>query len=334
MTTSTPGSPTFDRQVVLDDARRSHGAPGALALLRDGEAEWSGVSGVADITGTELTDTTRFRIGSITKPIVALLVLDAVDRGELALDDIVTDLIPGAIKPEPPTTVRMLLDHSSGIFNVGDEGDIAADIANLPDPVMRAEATDLGTRYLSGERVSMNDELYIALADTHVRYFEPGTGYHYSNVNYQLAAMVLEQVTGMPLGELVRSRLVEPLGLRHTTIAPSDPGLPEMHGYELNGDGSLLDVTDDFLALGNGGSGGVISTADELLTIMQAIVSGELLPEPLVADMKAATIQSNRSYGLGLVTYTCPVGRSTVTEAPPAAPTRSRSSRTTAQQAS
>ena len=115
----------------------------------------------------ELTDTTRFRIGSITKPIVALLVLDAVDRGELALDDIVTDLIPGAIKPEPPTTVRMLLDHSSGIFNVGDEGDIAADIANLPDPVMRAAATELGTRYLSGERVSMNDELYIALADTH-----------------------------------------------------------------------------------------------------------------------------------------------------------------------
>ena len=197
----------------------------------------------------------------------------------------------------------MLLDHSSGIFNVGDEGDIAADIANLPDPVMRAEATELGTRYLSGERVSMNDELYIALADTHDRYFEPGTGYHYSNVNYQLAAMVLEQVTGMSLGELVRSRLVEPLGLRHTTIAPSDPGLPEMHGYELNADGSLLDVTDDFLALGNGGSGGVISTADELLTIMQAIVSGELLPEPLVADMKAATIQSNQSYGLGLVTY-------------------------------
>ena len=266
-------------------------------------AEWSGVSGVADITGTELTDTTRFRIGSITKPIVALLVLDAVDRGELALDDIVTDLIPGAIKPEPPTTVRMLLDHSSGIFNVGDEGDIAADIANLPDPVMRAEATELGTRYLSGERVSMNDELYIALADTHDRYFEPGTGHHYSNVNYQLAAKVLEQVTGMPLGELVRSRLVEPLGLRHTTIAPSDPGLPEMHGYELNADGSLLDVTDDFLALGNGGSGGVISTADELLTIMQAIVSGELLPEPLVADMKAATIQSNQSYGLGLATY-------------------------------
>jgi D-alanyl-D-alanine carboxypeptidase len=293
----------IERQAVLDEERQSSGAPGALALVRDGDAEWSGVSGVADVTGAELTDSTRFRIGSITKPIVALLVLDAVNRGELALDDVVSDLIPSALEPEPPTTVRMILDHSSGIFNVGDEGDIAADIANLPDPVMRAEATELGTRYLSGERVNMNDELFVALAETHDRYFEPGTGHHYSNVNYQLAAMVLEQGTGMPLAELVRSRLVEPLELRHTTIAPSDAGLPEMHGYELDAGGTLLDITDDFLALGNGGSGGVISTADELLTIMQAIVSGTLLPAPLVADMKSATVQSNQSYGLGLVTY-------------------------------
>jgi D-alanyl-D-alanine carboxypeptidase len=302
-TTSVPRSPTFDHQAVLDDERRSHGAPGALALVRDGDAEWSGVSGVADITGTELTASTRFRTGSVTKPIVALLVLDAVNRGELALEDVVSDLIPGELEPEPPTTVRMLLDHSSGIFNVGDEGDVAADIANLPDPAMRAEATELATRYLNGERVSIPDRLYVALADTHRRYFEPGTGHHYSNVNYQLAAMVLERVTGMPLAELLRRRLVEPLGLRHTTIAPADAGLPEMHGYKLDAGGSLLDVTDDFLALGNGGSGGVISTADELLTMMQAIVSGELLPEPLVADMKAPTVQSDQSYGLGLVTY-------------------------------
>ena len=301
--TPSAASGMIDGQAVLDDERRSHGAPGALALVRVDDAEWSGVSGVADLGGTELTDSTRFRIASITKPIVAMLVLDAVNRGELSLDDTVSDLIPGVLNPEPPTSVRMLLDHSSGIFNVGDEGDVASDIALLPDPLMRAEATALGARYLAGERVSMTDELYVALAETHDRYFEPGTGYHYSNVNYQLAAMVLERVTGMPLADLLRLRLTEPLGLRHTTIAPADPGLPEMHGYARQADGSMLDVTDDFLALGNGGGGGVISTAGELMTIMKAIVSGELLPEPLVAVMRAATVQSNDSYGLGLATY-------------------------------
>ena len=75
-----------------------------------------------------------------------------------------------------------------------------------------------------------------------------------------------------------------------------------MHGYDATS-GSLVDLTANFLALGNGGSGGVISTAGELLTIMQAIVSGRLLPAALVDQMKDATTQSSISYGLGLATY-------------------------------
>jgi D-alanyl-D-alanine carboxypeptidase len=303
-TTSNPDRTAVDRQAMLDGERESHGAPGALAVVRNGDTEWSAVSGVADLAGAEFTDSTRFRIASITKPVVALLVLKAVSRGELSLDDTVGDLVPGVLRPDPPISVRMLLDHTSGIFNVGDEGDIAADIAKLTDPVLRREAIDLGARYLEGERVSIPARLYVALAETHQRYFEPGAGYHYSNVNYQLAGMVLEQVTGVSLAELLRSQLVEPLGLRHTTLAPDDAGLPEMHGYGVDTvAGSLVDLTADFLALGNGGSGGVISTGGELLTIMQAIVSGELLPDPPVADMRQATLQSEGTYGLGLATY-------------------------------
>jgi D-alanyl-D-alanine carboxypeptidase len=300
---SAPAISVGDRQEVLDSFRDSYGAPGAIALLRDGETEWRGVSGVADVSGTEIDASTRFRVASITKPIVAFLVLDAVDRGELSLDDTVGDLLPGVVRAEPPITVRMLLDHTSGIFNVGDEGDIVADVANLTDPALQAEAADVGTRYLAGEHVSMSGELYVALAETHDRYFEPGTGYHYSNPNYQLAAMVLERVTGTPLAELLRARLVDMLGLDRTTIAPDDAGMPDLHGYGLNPDGSLVDLTSDFLALGNGGSGGVISTADELLTIMQSIVSGTLLPPPLVADMKQPSVPSDGQYGLGLARY-------------------------------
>jgi D-alanyl-D-alanine carboxypeptidase len=301
--TSAPAVAVDDRDEVLDALRVSYGAPGAIAVVREGDTEWSGLAGVADLSGTDLTASTRFRIASITKPIVALLVLDAVDRGELSLNDTVGDLLPGVVRAEPPITVRTLLDHTSGIFNVGDEGDIVADVANLTDPALQAEATDLGTRYLAGEHVTMSGELYVALAETHDRYFEPGTGYHYSNPNYQLAAMVLERVTGTPLAELLRARLVDVLGLDRTTIAPDAAGTPDLHGYGLGPDGSLVDLTSDFLALGNGGSGGVISTAGELLTIMQSIVSGTLLPPPLVADMKKPSAPSNGQYGLGLARY-------------------------------
>ena len=230
-TTTTAAPTTADRQALLDDLRTSFGAPGAIAVLRVGDTDRHGVSGFADLAGTELTDETRFRIGSITKSIVASLVLDQVARGNLSLDDKVGDLLPGVVRSDPPISIRMLLDHTSGIFNAGDEGDITADIGKLTDPAMQAQAADFATRYLAGEQVIVPDRLFVALAETHDRYFAPGAGYHYSNVNYHLAGMVLAAVTGDSIADLVRTRIVEPLGLRRTTVAPADASSPDMRSY-------------------------------------------------------------------------------------------------------
>ncbi len=293
-----------DPTILLDEARETYGAPGAMAYVDVAGAAWFRASGAADLEGAQLSPTTRFRIASITKPVVAFLVMDAVNRGELSLDDVVSRYVGAPLRPEPPITVRMLLDHTSGIFNVGDESDLGADIEALADPQQKARALDLATEYLAGEPVRMRAELYVALAETHERYAAPGEDYHYSNPNYQLAVMVLEQATGSPFDELLRTRLVEPLGLEHTTTAPADSGLPEMHGYMPGAaTGELTDQTDAFLALGNGGSGGVISTPEELFRIIRAIVTGDLLPPALTADMQDATLQSDLEYGLGLGRY-------------------------------
>jgi len=125
-------------------ARRDYGAPGALAvLLRDGERTFA-ASGTADLDGTLITESTRFRIASITKPIVAALALDAVARGELARDDVVGDLLPGVLRAGPPVTVRQLLDHTSGIYDesngIESQDQLKADIAALADPDLRAAA--------------------------------------------------------------------------------------------------------------------------------------------------------------------------------------------------
>lgn len=308
---TTPASPRAGMaerlQAALDDERASYHSPGALGLVRAGGRQFSATSGTADLIGTPITDTTRFRIASITKPIVATLVLDAVAHGKLRLDDVVDDLLPGVVRATPPVTVRQLLDHTAGIFDEGNDGTPEADIAKLTDPALREEGETLVQRYQSGEPVIASDRLLIALAETHDRYFAPGQGYHYSNIGYQVAAMVLEHVTGQRLSHLLRTRIVEPLGLRHTTIAPPDLASPEFRGYDASTPGvSPVDVTDDLLAFGNGGNGGVISTADDLLTIMQAIVSGRLLPSDLVEEMEQPVLQS---YGLGLATYDLSCGR-------------------------
>ena len=292
-------------QTILDEERTTYGAPGALAVVRVGDQRWAAVSGAADLAGTAITDTTRFRIASITKPIVATLVLDQVARGTLSLDDVVGTLLPGVVRATPPITVRQLLDHTSGVFDESNDGNPLTDIEKLSDPALHAEGQALITRYLAGERVIAPDRILVALSETHDRYFAPGAGYHYSNTNYQLAAMILEQRTGTSLADLLRARIVQPLGLLHTTIAPPNTKSPELRGYVTSTDGSRVDVTDDLTFFGNGGNGGVISTADELLTMMQAIVSGRLLPAALVTDMKTA---ERESYGLGLATYTLTCG--------------------------
>jgi D-alanyl-D-alanine carboxypeptidase len=292
-----------DRQALLDEERERYGALGALAVVRDEAGEWTGVSGVADVRRARLDGTARFRVGSITKPIVATLVLDAVAAGELLLDDVVSDLLPGILPADPAISVQMLLAHTSGVFAQTNEGRVG-DIDRLPDPAMRAEARSLVRRYSDGEPVIASDRLLVALAETHDRYFVPGSGYHYSNINYQLAAMALESVTGTTLAALLDERIAEPLGLEHTTIAPPDTDSPDLRGYVPGRrHGMLVDVTDDLIAFGNGGNGGVVSTGDELLTIMQAIVTGQLLPPPLVDEMTAMTLQSDGTYGLGLMRY-------------------------------
>ena len=116
----------------------------------------------------------RFRIASITKLIVAALVLEAVAKEELSLDDVVATHLPGLVRAEPPTTIRQVLDHTSGVFNEGNEGDLVADIDRLKDPLQR-EARDVLKRWTAGERVIAPDRVLVALAETHERARSPGS---------------------------------------------------------------------------------------------------------------------------------------------------------------
>lgn len=297
--------PPPDLQKVIDEARQLYGAPGALVVVhRDGQ-RFEVTSGAADLSGTPVAADMPFRVGSITKTVVAALALSEVAQGRLDLDDIVGE----PLQPEPPVTLRMLLSHTSGIFDIGNEGDAIADIARLDDRDLIDEVAALEHAAAAGERVVASDRLIVGLAETHDRYFRPGTGFHYSNTNYQLAAMTLEQVSGQPLAGLLDEKLTRPLGLHHTSLAPEDLRSPLFRGYATDlTTGDRIDATDDLLAFGNGGSGGLISTADELTTILNAIVHGTVVPGDLRAAMLQPTPESGDSYGLGIAVYNLECG--------------------------
>jgi D-alanyl-D-alanine carboxypeptidase len=302
---ATPATP----QALLDAVRQAYGAPGALALIRHGDQRTFLSSGTADTAGTPISDATRFRIASITKPMVAALVLDAVSRGEVKLDDVVGTLLPGVLRPKRAVTVRQLLDHTSGIFDesngVHGQAEIEADVAKLTDPALRAEAEAAIQKLLAGQRAIASDRLIVALSETHERGFEPGSKFSYSNTNFQLAAMVLQRVTGKPIAELLKTRLAARLAVKGLSLAPPDLATPEFHGYGTSADGSLVDVSDDLSWFGNGGNGGVIATADDLVTVMQAIVGGKYLSADLTAAMLAPSQAGSYGLGMGHYSFTC-----------------------------
>jgi D-alanyl-D-alanine carboxypeptidase len=141
--------------------------------------------------------------------------------------------------------------------------------------------------------------------------FDPGTEFQYSNTNTVLLGLVLQQVTGEPIGELYRERIIEPLGLQETSFPNTDPSLPDPHaqGYTLQGqdDGEPVDATDWNPSWG-WTAGAMISTVDDLLVYGRALGTGEGLLSP---EQQAERLDgflsddippnnADRAYGLGL----------------------------------
>ncbi|WP_231912606.1 serine hydrolase domain-containing protein, partial [Rhodococcus sp. EPR-157] len=106
---------TVDAQTVVD-ALVAEGAPAAVIELRDGTSEWQGAAGVVERGSTEQASANDpIRIASITKSMVAAVVLQLVAEGTLELDTNIDEVLPGLLPK--PVTIRQLLDHTSGLPN-------------------------------------------------------------------------------------------------------------------------------------------------------------------------------------------------------------------------
>lgn len=266
---------------------RDDGLPGALAAVRDRDGRTrTYTAGVGDLaTGAAVPGDGQVRIGSNTKAFTAVAVLQLVAEGRVGLDTPVDTYLPGLVHGEridgSRITVRHLLQQTSGLPNY-----TAYDIQPKPyDP---------------------RDLVAIALA--HPGHFDPGEKWEYSNTNYVLAGLIVEQVTRRPLAEEITRRVIVPAGLRHTYFpAPGDITIrePHPHGYDReSATAPLVDITemDPSWAWA---AGQMISTNADLNRFYTALLSGGLLPRAQLDQMKttvgAEYFGEGARYGLGLV---------------------------------
>jgi D-alanyl-D-alanine carboxypeptidase len=279
-------------KTVLDKGlAESNGEGLAVAVIVPGYDMWVGVGGFSH-GNTPITEGTLFSAGSITKNFTATTVILLAEDGLLNLDDPISRWLPEYTYIDGSITIRQLLNHTSGIYNVTENQEYWDSLFDEPGKVDTPE--EILQSYVLEP------------------YFQVATGWHYSNTGYILLRKIVMEVTGTGLSEQYRDRLWSPLNLDRMYLA-GEEALPEpvAHGWwDLDGDGAYDDLTARGLdAFYTGIEGGVFTTAADLAVWADALFNqGQVLSQDSfesMLDFHSTTSDEPlvEGYGLGSVRF-------------------------------
>jgi CubicO group peptidase (beta-lactamase class C family) len=223
--------------------------------------------GKADVEGgVPLTVDTVIPIGSVTKQFTAAAILQLRDQGKLGLDDDLTKWLPDFETRGNKVTLRRLLDHTSGI----------TDLIAMPElRAMRLMRNPTVTR----------DAVYKVIS----RYpfqFPTGTMQAYSNSNFWLLGLIVERASGMTYEDYIEKKIFEPLGMSRSMYCNSSENVPRRaYGYGLKNGVSRR--VPDIVQTGTYAAGAICSTVEDMITWLQALHGGKVLPPRSYAEMIA-----------------------------------------------
>jgi D-alanyl-D-alanine carboxypeptidase len=286
-------------QRALDSSREAGGLIGVSAAIIDSRGRlWAGGSGNS-YPGQPITEDMLFDMGSAGKLLAAPLMLDLAEEGLLSLDDPINKYIDPPPGVDGSIPIRLLLNHTSGL----------ASMVEHPDSPFRKPYDSIDF-----ERWWTIEEIFTELGTE--PYFAPGEGWHYSQAGYQIATLIVEEVTDSTMAEQIQLRLLDPLGIEGMILDFSKP-LPEdvliAHNWvDTAGDGSPEDVADrsrNWIA----SLSRILyyTTAEEFARWGHALFTGQVL-EPDSLDQMLTFIHPNdygneppifSGYGLGVVEW-------------------------------
>lgn len=274
-------------------------APGAVLSVVAPEWRYARSIGVADRdTGMAMDCGMPFQIGSNTKMMTAVVLLQLMEEGALGLDDPLSQHLPelSAALPHGETmTLRHLATHTSGVFSYTD---------NAPDGTPGIMEGDLADP--AALRRGYRPEELLEFVIEHGRPdFVPGAEgkWNYSNTGYILLGLVIEKIEGKPIGQSYKTRIFDPLGMADTFIW-NDVPTPEM-GLPRAFFNPPFDVeTTDWNMSQGWAAGAVVSTSADMHRFIGALSAGELFRSPetlgLMQEVVPTTLQTMPRYGIGL----------------------------------
>lgn len=262
---------------VMTAANRHRLFNGSVLVAENGKVIYKKGFGKANMEwNIPNTPDTRFRLGSITKQFTATLVLQLVQQGKIKLDGKLSDYLPDYRKDVgAKVTVHQLLNHTSGIPSYTSLSHFMEEASRNPFTV-----GDFVKKYASNDLE-----------------FEPGSKFVYNNSGYFLLGAIIEKVTGQSYEQVLKERILDPLGMKNTGYDHSDTIIEKRAaGYQKTPDGyrnaGYLDMSIPYAA------GSLYSTVEDLYLWDQALYTDRLLSP----ESKALMFKPNLSdYAYGWV---------------------------------
>ena len=252
---------------VLDKYSKK-GIPGISLLVKDASGTWAGASGMADIKeNISMQPCHVAKVASITKIFMATLTFKLAEEGVLNIDEKISSYLPSDIiskvKNAEQVTLRQLLSHNSGIYDVISDNGFYLGVLNNPDK-----------NWTSKELLNYVENKEAA--------FAPGEGPGYSNTNTLLVALIIDHVTKRPHAQLLKEKIINPLGLKDTYYYYHD-ALPEgriaQGYYDLYNNGSIVNLSNYNTGSGNGYTG-LYTTVFDMYTFIDALLVQESILSP------------------------------------------------------
>ncbi len=238
---------------------RYNGFHGTVLYAVDGNVELAKAYGYSDLRKRDsLQIESAFQLASVSKPITAIATLLLVDEGRIKLSDSIQVYFPDF--PYKGITVQHLLNHRSGLPNY----------MYLADSVWPDQNIPLGNR----------DVLDLLIKYQPDRYYPPNRRYNYSNTNYALLALIIEEVSNLAYDLFIKTRMFLPLEM-HNAVVYSKKVTPWNY-HEVIGYHTGRRKAENTYLNGVVGDKGIYASVLDLYKLDQALRSGELISEELL----------------------------------------------------
>jgi len=285
---SAAAAAAVDKAAAIESLLKRHhdlGAfNGAALVAENGKVIFKKGYGLADFEWRiPNTPDTRFRLGSITKQFTATLILQLVEEGKLSLDTALAKALPYYRQDTGArVTIHNLLSHTSGIPSYTSQPNFFKDVSRDP-----YEVKDFVLKFCSGELE-----------------FEPGTTFRYDNSGYFLLGAIVEQLTGKTYAEVLKERILDPVGMHATGYDLATPLIEKRaRAYERSllgvHNAPYLDMSLPYAA------GALYSTVEDLYLWDQALYTDKVLPKDAKERMWKPNLEKY-AYGWGIDTR--PIG--------------------------